>query len=324
MRDLLNTFYAIQISEEILIEDRVAYKSDNHIYFITLATNNKAIHMEQSLLAYYLVEKGYDQTAYPVPNHYGEWITNYRDENYLVLKLTRLQNKMKSDHGKELARFHRENSTYTYEPQHVSSYGQWKQLWIEKLTHYEKKIIEEAKDHKNKYHRLLMDVLPYIIGISENAIQYVNECNQENRYDQSDQGTITFQRYHDQLQRSIIWHTDLVYDHVARDLAEYIRYQLIYNREQSFHDISVFLKGYQSIHQLSIFSWRLLYARLIYPVHLFDVIEQAFVERNFEKHYQQLQHIIERQTDYEYCLGQLFRRVGVDHKQLQIPVVHWL
>src|SRR5699024_4393140 len=112
MRELLNTFYAIQISEEILIEDRVAFKSGNNLYFITLVTNNKAIHMEQSLLAYYLVEKGYDQTERPVPNHYGEWITNYRDEKYLVLKVTRLQDRFQFDHGKTLAQFHLENNTY--------------------------------------------------------------------------------------------------------------------------------------------------------------------------------------------------------------------
>jgi len=323
MRDLLNTFYAIHISEEILIEDRVAYQCDNHIYFITLATNNKALHMEQSLLAYYVVEKGYDQTAHPVPNNYGEWITHYRDEDYLVLKVTSLKNRKKADHGKELAQFHRNNSAYAYEPQHVSSYGQWKQLWIEKLTNYEKKIIEEAKEHKNNYYRLLMDILPYIIGICENAIQYVNECNQESRYDQSDQGTITFQRYHDQLQRSIMWHTDLVYDHVARDLAEFIRYQLLYNEEQAFNDISVFLKSYQSIYPLSIFSWRLLYARLIYPAHLFDLIDEAFTGRNFEKHYEQLRRMIDRQTNYEYCLHRFHESVGLDPKRLQMPVVHW-
>lgn len=324
MRDLLNTFYAIHIGEEILIEDRVAYQCDNHIYFITLATNNKAIHMEQSLLAYYLVEKGYDQTAHPVPNNYGEWITHYRDENYLVLKVTCLKNGVEADHGKELAQFHRINSAYTFEPQHVSSYGQWKQLWIEKLTYYEKKIIEEAKEHKNNYYRLLMDIFPYIIGISENAIQYVNECHQESRYDQSDQGTITFERYRNQLQHPIIWHTDLVYDHIARDLAEFIRCQLLYNGEQAFHDVSVFLKSYQSIHPLSIFSWRLLYARLIYPAHFFDLIDKAFIEQNFEKHYEQLQRMIERQINYEHCLSRFYQRVGLDHKQLHIPVVQWL
>src|SRR5690625_2548879 len=106
MRNLLNTFYAIQISEEILIEEREAFKSGNNIYFTILATNNKAIHMEQSLLAYHLAENGFGQIAYPVPNNYGEWITNYRDENYLVLKLTTLQERFQSDHGKLLAQFH--------------------------------------------------------------------------------------------------------------------------------------------------------------------------------------------------------------------------
>lgn len=323
MRDLLNTFYAIQISEEILIEDRVAFKSGNNIYFITLATNNKAIHMEQSFLAHYLVKKGYAHTAHPVPNHYGEWITNYRDENYLVLKVIQLQENIPSEHGKILAQFHQKNRAYAYEPQHISSYGQWKNLWIDKLTSFEKKIIEEAENHKNNYYRLLMDVLPYIIGISENAIQYVQETNYENRYDQTDQGTITFQRYDDHLQRPIIWHTDLVYDHIARDLAEFIRHQLIQDGEQAFNDISIFLKSYQLIHPLSIFSWRLLYARLIYPVHLFDLIEEGFVEKNFEKHFQQLQQITEKQTDYEHCLDYFFQRIGLDQDQMQIPVLNW-
>lgn len=323
MRDLLNAFYAIQISEEIIIEDRTAYKSGNYIYFITLATNNKALHMEQSLLAYSLNEKGYDQIAHPIQNQYGEWITHYRDQNYIVLSVAYLQNAPPIDHGKALAHFHRKNKTYAYEPQHISSYGQWKNLWINKLTSYEKKIIELSKKHQNAYYRLLMDVLPYIIGLSENAIQYVQESNQESRFDHSDQGTITFQRYHNQLLRPVIWHTDLVYDHLARDVAEYIRNQIISNGEEAFYEITLFLENYQSIQPLSMFSWRLIYARLIYPAHLFDLIEQALMEQNFEKHHQQLQHILQQQSSYENCLGQFFQKVGLDDKQYQIPVVQW-
>ncbi len=324
MRDLLNTFYAIHISEELLIEERVAFKSGNNIYFIILATNNKAIHMEQSLLAYHLVENGYDQMAYPIPNNYGEWITNYRDENYLVLKVNHIQENIQSGHGALLARFHQKNNTYAYEPQHISSYGQWKNLWIDKLTSFENKIMEEAKENRNDYYRLLVDILPYLIGVSENAIQYVQESEREYRYNQSDQGTITFQRYHNQLLRPIIWHTDLVYDHLARDLAEYVRYQLIQNGEKSFDNISLFLKDYQSIHPLSIFSWRLLYARLIYPVHLFDLIEQAIIDQNYERHVQQLKQILERQSNYEHCLSQFFQRIELDYHNLQIPILQWL
>src|SRR5690625_2966104 len=105
MRDLLSSFYAIQISEEIFIEERVGFISDGNIYFTILATNNKDIHMEQSLLAYHLGDNGYEQIAYPVPNYYGDWITNYRDKNYLVLKLTGFKERFRSDHGKLLAQF---------------------------------------------------------------------------------------------------------------------------------------------------------------------------------------------------------------------------
>src|SRR5690625_2780921 len=139
MRNLLSTFYAIQISEEIFIEERSAFKSGNNLYFTILATNNKAIHMEQSLLAYHLAENGYDQIAYPIPNNYGEWITNYQDENFLVLKVAHLQSRSQLDHGKLLAQFHQKNYSYAYEPQHISSYGQWKKLWVNKLTGFENK-----------------------------------------------------------------------------------------------------------------------------------------------------------------------------------------
>lgn len=324
MRDLLSAFYAIQISEEIFIEERVGFKSGNNIYFTILATNNKVIHMEQSSLAYHLIENGYAQIAYPIPNTHGEWVTPYRDTDYIVLKVMGLRDNFRSDHGKRLAQFHQKNHTYGFEPQHISSYGQWKKLWIDKLMGFENKIIEESQNNKNDYYRLLIDVLPYIIGISENAIQFMQESEHEYRYDQNDQGTITFQRYEDQLLRPIIWHTDLVYDHPTRDLAEFIRHQLLQNSEQTFDHITLFLKDYQLNHPLSIFSWRILYARLIYPVHLFDLIEHAFIEKKYDKHFRQLQQILIKQTNYEEQLRQFFRKIGLDDRELRVPVLQWL
>lgn len=324
MRDLLNAFYAIQISEEIVVGERVGFKSGTNTYFTTLATNNKAIHMEQASLAYHLVENGYDQMAIPVPNQYGDWITSYRDANYFVLKVIDLQKDLRAGHGALLAQFHQKNNAYAYEPQHISSYGQWKNLWIDKLTSFENKIIEESKEKQNDYYRLLRDALPYIIGISENAIQYMQESEQENRYGQSDQGTISFQRYRDQLIQPVIWHTDLVYDHLTRDLAEFIRFNFLQNGKHSFDHIIQFLDDYQSIYPLSIFSWRLLYARLIYPVHLLDLIEHAFLEQQYERHFEYLQKLLDEQSNYEQCLSHLFQGIELNYKALNIPVLQWL
>jgi spore coat protein YutH len=324
LRDLLRTFYATQISEEIVVEEKVGFKSGNSFYFTILATNNKVIHMEQASLAYYLVENGYYQIAHPIPNIHGDWITSYHDARYMVLKVTQLNENIRVNHGKLLAQFHQTNNAYGFEPKHISSYGQWKMLWIDKLTSFEAKIIEEAKENNNDYYRLLINILPYIIGISENAIQYMQESEQEYRYDHSDQGTISFQRYHDQLLCPVVWHTDLVYDHLTRDLAEFIRFKFLQNGEQAFTEVMLFLKEYQSIHPLSVFSWRLLFARLIYPAHMLDLIEHAFLTQNYERHVLQLQEVLEKQSDYERCLGCFFQRLEVNYNELQIPMLQWL
>src|SRR5699024_5628412 len=98
-------------------------------------------------------------------------------------------------------------------------YGKWKQLWIDKLTSIEHSVFDEAQKYLNSYYDAVIDSLPYIIGISENAIQYLNETYYESNFDESDQGTITFLRYTDHLLQPIIWVNDLSYDHPTRDIA---------------------------------------------------------------------------------------------------------
>lgn len=324
LRDLLATYYAIHSSEEIIIEGKTGFRNEEYLYFTIIARNNKAIHMEQTTLAYYLAENGYHQTAFPIPNMNGDWITNYNGNNYLVVKVGTLQEEVRYAHGKLLAQFHQVNSAYHYEPQYISSYGQWKKLWIDKCTEFEKKIVTESKENRNDYYRLLMDVLPYIIGISENAIQYMQESEREYRYDQSDQGTISFQRYQDHLLKPVIWQADLVYDHLTRDVAEFIRGKFLVADEQALEDVWLFLEDYQSVHSLSVFSWRLLYARLIFPIHIYDCIERAFFTKDFEKHFHELTDLLERQPNYERYLRNFFQGAGLNHKDFHIPVLQWL
>src|SRR5699024_7041486 len=99
----------------------------------------------------------------------------------------------------QLAAFHAIGSTYPFEPKKISSYGKWKELWINKLTVYETKAAQEAKKHPSAYYENVMNMLPYMIGMSENAIQYVQESEQDNRFHEHDQGTICFHRYTGQL-----------------------------------------------------------------------------------------------------------------------------
>lgn len=324
MNDLLSAFYQIDVVDRKVVDGRQGFLDDKYVYFITSADDKEAIHMEQATLAYHIVETGFEQVALPIPNINGQWITEHEGKRYMVLRYAFTPREVTSSHGQLLANFHRVNQSYQFDPPNVSSYGRWKALWIEKLTLFEQYISEQAKNDTS-YFRLLMDLLPYLIGISENAIQYMQESERETRFNDSDQGTITFGRYDHQLLKPIIWVDDLVYDHPARDISECIRKKLLQDDSHRGVDESVhFMKEYESVHSLSMLSWRLLYARLVFPIHLFDSIERAFITEDFDLHHRELIRLVDKQTMYEQQLTQFFKDTELLRDGFQLPMIEWL
>jgi len=318
---MLLEHYEIQAEEKRQIYGREGYKQSEYIYFIIPADNREILYMEQAALAYYLMENQFDQTTVPVQNMQGDWFTTHQESSYMVVRANQYSRESEASPGETLAYFHETGSKYQYEPQHVSSYGQWKQLWINKLTQFELRAEEEAKENPTPLNLLIMDSLPYIIGISENAIQFLQESEKDYRFHESDEGTIAFSRYVNQLHQPFIWTHDLVYDHPVRDLAECIRYSITHNEGKE--KVYQFLSDYQSVRPLSVFSWRLLYARLLFPVHFFDAI-YAPVPADNEKRCTHFNHLIEYQDKYETTLRTFFEDAGVEREELNIPVLHWL
>ncbi|GAA0588534.1 spore coat-associated protein CotNH [Virgibacillus siamensis] len=325
MKELLADYYNIQAQENIFMNGREGFKQDNFLYFTISADFKEIIHMEQASAAYFLVENNYTQVAYPIQNLNGDWFTRYYGKHYLVLKAAFAASGHGKSEGKALANLHQAGVEYPFEPREISSYGQWKQLWIDKLTAFENKIKLDAEEVPGEWSQLLADVLPYIIGISENAIQYMQESEGEKRFSEVDQGTIGLRRYSGKIMDGFVWTHELVYDHAARDLAEFIRYSLLQVNDP-MKKIRDFLNEYQEERQLSVFSWRLIYARLIFPIHLFDAIEQGYINSgsSASERVREMQDLMERQGDYERRLGKFFDEAGVDCERLQIPVLHWL
>ncbi len=320
--ELLHTYYELPVDETIILDGKEGYKHEEYFYFIINVNNKEVIHMEQAALAYYLIENNFTHTAFPIQNKYGEWFTTEQGKSYMVLQVQQPMQEHRLSPGTSLAFFHQVGENYDYEPKTISSYGQWKNLWIEKLTLFETNLEQEAKKHPTKYYQLIMDILPYVIGISENAIQYLQESEKDNRFHRADQGTISFRRYHHQLEKPIIWVDEFVYDHPTRDIAEYIRMALL--KSDSGDEPVQFLNDYNRIRPLSVFSWRLLYARLVFPIHLFDLMQSGFLTDDFEYLYRQMTDLLDKQTDYERKLGNFFQMGGVKHEKLNIPVIEWL
>lgn len=315
--------YAIDVKKKTILYDKEAYLDESYVYFIIPLHSKEMIYMEQAALSYYLYENNYFHIAYPIPTIQGNWFISDGKEKYMVLKVAQTNHHNFTSHGYQLAELHRLGSIYKYEPQKISSYGKWKQLWIDKLTMFESYIHQEAKKHPHAYYQYVMDILPYIIGISENAIQYIAESEIDTRFHDADQGTITFQRYQGNLNAPIIWASDLVYDHPTRDLAEYIRFKYLLNGDGDKEEIIIFMEDYQKGKTLSIFSWRQLYARLIFPIHLFDCLEKG-LSGGINESFSELKELVMKQPFYEEKLRELFHLFQVDYKRLEIPMLQWL
>lgn len=313
--------YNIQPEEKRWIDGKECFKSGEYVYFTISIDNNEIIYMEQAVVAYYLAEDYYTHMAIPISNNQGEWFTVFQDTQLMVVQGKLSYREITLSDGKLLAEFHQIGNAYGYEPKAISSYGQWKELWIDKVNTLENHLEQRARETPSGYYRLVMDVLPYFIGISENAIQYIRESEQEQRFYEVDQGTIAFRRYTNQLIKPIMWPMELVYDHPSRDISEFLR-QHILNKDPGAIS-SNFLNDYQAIRPLSVFSWRLIYARLLFPIHIFDFLEWNLTSENDDA-LEQFKQLLQTQSEYEEKLGKFYNQVEVDCDLLQIPVVHWL
>lgn len=319
--NLLADHYYIHADHEIFYDGYKGYGQDNSLYFITTMENREIFTMEQIILSHFLKENGYNYMALPIQNKEKEWFTTWENDRYIVSSVEELQSESLLTPGEALAYFHEIGITYPYQPQEISSYGKWKDLWIYKLTAYEERAKQEQDNFRSHFNEYIWDIFPYIIGLTENAIQYVGETNVERRYHEADQGTITFKRYTGQLEEPILWSHDLFYDHPARDIAEAIR--LMYLNEAPNDEIVRFLKDYEAVRPLSIFSWRLIYARLIFPAHLFDALENLYKNPE-DAAFEKFVHLTEGQDRYEDKLRHFFDYSSINAYQLDIPMLNWL
>lgn len=321
-RHLLEKHYGLSIDEQVTFNGRKGFLANGVFYFTTNVVNIETIHLEQTVIAYYLAENGYNQVALPIKNINDQWFSDAEVGRYLVYRVQAIESSQESL-GTTLAKFHQVGSAYPYEPNAISSYGDWKQLWIQKLTTIEENIQSFIKNAGSPAHEALFQALPYLIGMSENAIQYLRETEEgETRFLEADQGAVTCLRFHAESLQEIIWPDQFVYDHPIRDIAEYIR--SLYLNDSSDQQVQTFLADYQIIRPLSIFSIRLLYARLLFPIHLFDAIERCLHDPKNLQHFKDLSFLLKQQQSYESRLKRFFVGFGIDKDAFHLSELDWL
>lgn len=321
MLEMLETYYGINGISHSPIQNIPSYIANNIHYLIISLNNSEEFNVEQAVLAYYLREQNTTHIGYPLQNIDEQFITKKGEKEYVVVRIDELQEEKKKTKGEMLASFHLQHQSYPYEPRSISSYGMWKKLWVEKLSAYEHSLEDTYKRKRTYFERAWMDIFPYIIGITENAIQYIGNVEKESIGDEHDQSTITFERYTNQLDESAFLYDELHVDHPMRDVAEWVRSQLL-QEYTDYDQILSFLQDYHRVYPLSSFRWKIIYARLLYPAHLFDAMD---MQRNLDERTvrERVVEMCVAQERYEKRMNRLFHHIERNHLTNPIPMIQW-
>ena len=171
----------------------------------------------------------------------------------------------------------------------------WANLWTKKIDYLEYLMDQ----NKNKY-PIIMESFDYFVGMAENAISYLNDTVISISPGVSDVGVISHDRLllNDTIY-SLYDPLNIIIDHPARDLSEYIKNSFLKDNYNIFDELDIYFKN----NYYSFFGICLLVSRLLYPSFYFECIDQIM---NKEMNESYLLNITSRISDYEIYLNDIF------------------
>lgn len=188
------------------------------------------------------------------------------------------------------------------------TYHSWQDLWSIKMDYLEKVINENGKKYP-----IIVDSFNYFVGMAENAISYYNNLSNK----EVDNNSLV-------ISHRIININDTVYaiydpvniiiDHKARDIAEYIKYSFFSDNANIFNELNIYFKyNYYTRDDVVI-----LLARVLYPSFYFNMYEDIMINSKEEKI---ITNITSKLDKYELYLAKVFKYFNNFYN---LPIPEWL
>jgi spore coat protein YutH len=335
LQKMLENQYGITAPEYVKLESYDALRGNGWLYLISNpAGKGEEDITELEKIAEHLRNYGDQFVPIFLPSKDGELITTWEQKKYCVLANRQIEEQKKIKLGRNLAKFHERGRRVPFQIERSSRIGQWKSLWEKRLEQMEKVwnglLFQTPED---EFEKMFVDSFPYYLGLTENAIQYLVDTELDDEPKETDSGTVCHERFtiktwgNPQDNYMIKNPFDWVFDHRSRDLAEWTRERYFRNFQTYDVDLKRFFEEYQSIAPLSSFSWRLLYSRLIFPLHYFECIENYYITRSEQDKKvleDQLSKILRQSSEYERFLAGFLQLAGAPIKRLNLPQLEWL
>lgn len=183
--------------------------------------------------------------------------------------------------------------------------NKWEVLWENKVDYYEMQLGENEKKYP-----LIRESFDYFVGLAENAISYLVNTKLELKPTINDQKVVS----HNNIEISLNEPSNLILDHKARDVAEYIKYSFFNNNQNIFNELNeYFYHNYYSPYGI-----RVLFSRILYPSFYFNTYDKIISGKVEE---QELNKIISKINNYEIYLYNIYLYL---RKYYNIPSVEWL
>ena len=186
----------------------------------------------------------------------------------------------------------------------------WALLWIRKIDY-----LEYHHEHNYQKYPLLSASFDYFIGLSENAISYLNNTIKNMSPDSSDIGVISHDIINiDDTIYSLYNPLNIIIDHKARDLAEYIKNSFFNDNFSIFEELDEYFR----YNYFSFYGMNLLVARILYPSFYFDRYDEIVNEKIQES---SIFKITSRIDEYEKYLQDVFNYLK---KYYNIKDIEWI
>jgi spore coat protein YutH len=333
LQKMLENQYGIKVEEYLKLDTYDALRGNGWLYLISRPGGKEETDIsELEKIAEHLRNYGDQHVPIFLPTKEGSLITTWEKDQYCVLANRQIENQQKKlKLGRKLAKFHERGRRVPFQIERSSRIGEWKGLWEKRLEQMEKVwnglLFQTPED---EFERMFIESFPYYMGLTENAIQYLVDSEIDDEPGGTDAGTVCHERFTKSSWGANYYIKnpfDWVFDHRSRDIAEWTRERYFRNIQTYDLELKQFYADYQSISPLSSFSWRLLYARLLFPLHYFDCIESYYITRSEQEKKvleEDLSKILRQSTDYERFLGSFFQLTGAPIKRLNLPQLEWL
>ncbi|MCR6111960.1 spore coat protein YutH [Bacillus sp. A301a_S52] len=322
----LYDYYRLDSDDIMYINDDIVVSAKGKLYLIRSShfMINKKKFAEQLRMLDHLTARGESHLLVPVKAEGGNYVSLIDGQESVLFEIVNNfsdTSSVDTSIGRKLAQFHMRGEDYqpSFSPWLGVAWFAWQNRWIKRLEQLEEWFIKkQAEGHKTPADELFLLSFPYFLGMSENAIQMLTDMQSRHAFiiREGKGHTICHQRFEENTWLTTDSHhvslykvpTDFIYDHLTRDIAEYIRYIAatsapLYEKKKRIH---LFLTRYSHVRLLETADKTLLLARLCFPIHYYDVIEafyQTIDSRKLSYLEKDMYRIINEADEYEAILN---------------------